>query len=80
MGDLYTRLVSGLIFPIHERLKHHNTVAVRKQLEESQWWSPDRLAALQLERLRSLLTQAQCHVPYYRQLFDSLNFDIRTIA
>ena len=45
MGDLYTRLVSGLIFPIHERLKHHSTVAVRRQLEDSQWWPADHLAA-----------------------------------
>lgn len=80
MGDLYTKLVSGLIFPIHERLKHHNTVAVRRQLEGSQWWSPEQLAALQLERLRCLLTRAQHHVPYYRQLFASLNFDANAIT
>lgn len=80
MSDLYTRLVAGLIFPIHERLKHHSTVAVRTQLEQTQWWSPERLAALQLERLRNLLTRAQCHVPYYRQLFASLNFDAGKIT
>lgn len=80
MSDLYTNLVAGLIFPIHEQLKHHSTVAVRKQLEESQWWTPDRLAALQLDRLRQLLTRAQSYVPYYRQLFADLNFDARAIA
>ncbi|MDR1996229.1 AMP-binding protein [Azonexus sp.] len=80
MADLYTRLVSGLIFPLHERLKHHSSVAVRRQLEASQWWSPEQLATLQLERLRRLLTQAQNHVPYYRQLFADLGFDARTVA
>lgn len=75
MGDLYTKLVSSLIFPIHEHLKHHTTVAVRKQMEESQWWSPERLADLQLERLRQLLARAHAHVPYYRQLFASLDFN-----
>lgn len=80
MGDLYTKLVSGLIFPIHEHLKHHSSVAVRRQLEESQWWSPERLAALQLERLRSLLAQAQKHVPYYRDQFASLDFDATAIT
>lgn len=80
MADLYTRLVSGLIFPLHERLKHHSSVAVRRQLEASQWWSPERLAALQLERLRCLLTQAQDYVPYYRQLFADLGFDARTVS
>lgn len=80
MGDLYTKLVSGLIFPIHERLKHHTTVAVRRHLEKSQWWSPEQLAELQLERLRSLLTQAQNHVPYYHELFAGLNFDASAIT
>lgn len=80
MGDIFTTLVSGLIFPIHEHLKHHSTVAVRKQLEESQWWSHDRLEALQLERLRDLLIQAQIQVPYYRQLFASLEFDAKMVT
>ena len=80
MADLYTRLVSSLIFPLHERLKHHSSVAARRQLEVSQWWSPAQLAALQLERLRRLLTRAQEHVPYYRQLFADLGFDARALA
>ncbi|MDR2839001.1 MAG: phenylacetate--CoA ligase family protein [Azonexus sp.] len=80
MADLYTRLVAGLIFPLHERLKHHNSVAVRQQLEASQWWPRERLAALQLERLRRLLTRARTQVPYYRQLFASLDFDAAAIA
>ena len=75
MNSLYTRAVSGLVFPLHERLKHHDTVAVRKQLEQTQWWSPDRLAQLQLQRLRSLLQHAQQHVPYYRELFARTGFE-----
>ncbi len=75
MNSLYTRVVSGLVFPLHERLKHHDTVAVRKQLEQTQWWSPDRLAQLQLQRLRSLLQQAAQHVPYYRDLFARTGFE-----
>jgi len=80
MGNTYTRLVSGLLFPLHERLKHHDSVAVRRRMEETQWWPAQRLAALQLERLRRLLTQAQNHVPYYRQLFADLGFDANAIA
>ena len=79
MSNLYTKLVSGLIFPFHEHLKHHSTVTVRKQMEDSQWWSRDRLEALQLERLRSLLTKAQDHVPYYRDLFSRLSFSAKDI-
>ncbi len=75
MNSLYTRAVSGLVFPLHERLKRHDTVAVRRQLEQTQWWSPDRLAQLQVQRLCSLLLHAQQHVPYYRDLFARTGFE-----
>lgn len=75
MSSLYTCIVSGLVFPLHERAKGHRSVAVRKELERTQWWGIDRLAALQLQRLRELLTHAYAHVPYYRTLFQNLGFD-----
>lgn len=74
-SSLYTRLVSGLVFPLQERLKQHATVAVRRDMEVSQWWSTERLAAHQLGRLRQLLVHAQHHVPYYRRLFAEQGFD-----
>lgn len=80
---MYTSLVSKLLFPLHERLKSHTSVAVRKQLEKTQWWAPDQLQQLQLERLRSLLTDIGSHVPYYRELFQRLNFvptELRSLA
>ena len=46
MSDLYTKLVSNVIFPVQERLKHHNTVAVRQQMEQSQWWPRKRIEEL----------------------------------
>jgi len=75
MSSPYTRLVSGLLFPLHEKLKHHDTVALRRQMEQSQWWSRERLAQLQVQRLRELLQHAQQHVPYYRDLFARIAFD-----
>lgn len=80
MSSLYTRVVSGLVFPLHERLKHHDSVAVRNRLETSQWWGRDQLEALQLERLRSLLQHARQHVPYYRNLFARIGFDPAAIS
>ncbi|HSJ48507.1 MAG TPA: phenylacetate--CoA ligase family protein, partial [Gammaproteobacteria bacterium] len=71
----YTRLVSSLLFPLHERLKGHSTVAVRRGLEESQWWSAERLRELQLRRLQALLRHAQAEVPYYRRMFEELGLD-----
>jgi len=69
--DLYARFVSGVLFPVHERLKNHATIARLRELEKSQWWSTERLMALQQERLRAFLAQVGATVPYYRDLFAS---------
>jgi phenylacetate-CoA ligase len=68
-ADLYTRLASGVLFPFHEALKRHSTVAVRRWLEKTEWYSPQELAALQAQRLRALIERAAVKVPYYRDLF-----------
>lgn len=76
---LYTALVANVLFPLHEKLKKHNTVAIRERMEDSQWWSQEQLEVLQLERLQKLLTNAQSSVPYYRQLFANLGFNPKDI-
>lgn len=73
--SVYTWFVANAAFPIHEWLKGHDTVRVRKALEHSQWLSPDALRELQLRRLRALLQSVKSNVPYYRDLFEKLAFD-----
>ena len=75
MSITYTRFVSSLLFPLHERLKRHTSVAVRQGLEQTQWWPADKLQTLQAERLRALLVDVGHHVPYYRDLFRVHGFD-----
>lgn len=70
-GGWYTALIADLLFPLQEHFKHHDSVAVRKQLEVTQWWHPTHLEELQLSRLRQLLMHAAAHVPYYRELFQA---------
>lgn len=72
---LRTRLVSDLLFPLQERIKKHTTVAVRQEMEASQYWPLERLEEHRVQRLRDLLTHAKVHVPYYRDLFKRLGFD-----
>lgn len=78
--DLYTPLVSKLLFPLQERLKRHDTVRVRRDLELTQWWTPDDLEALRVERLRVLLVEAGRHVPYYRRCFERIGFEPSTLS
>lgn len=75
----YTKLVSGVLFPLHEALKRHGSVRVRKRLEKSQWWSRDRIEAYQRGRLRRLLVHARERVPYYRDRFKEIGFDPRAL-
>ena len=75
MPDLYTWFAARALFPLHERLKQHTTVAVRREMERSQWWPPAQLHELQIKRLRDLLMSANEYVPYYRDLFAQQGFD-----
>lgn len=77
--SFYTRLVSSVLFPVHERLKHHDTVALRQHMEGLQWWPAERIAAFQLQRLRDLLQDVATSVPYYRDLFKQLGFGPGTV-
>ena len=78
--DFYTTLVSGVFFPLHELIKKHDTVAIRKEMEISQWWDEGRLEQLRLSRLRRLLASAGARVPYYRNLFADIGFKVEEVA
>ncbi len=77
---LYTRLCAQVLFPLHERLKGHDSVAMRRRLEVSQWWTAEQIAANQARRLRLFLVDIGHHVPYYRDLFARLGFDPRQVS
>jgi len=72
MRSFYTRLVSKVLFPLHERLKGHTTVAVRREMERSQWLGQEEIRERQVERLRGLLSHCKTHVPYYRDVLSGL--------
>jgi phenylacetate-CoA ligase len=81
--NIYTSLISGILFPLHEHIKKHDSVNVRKEMESSQWWDDKLLKEFQFSKLCQLLKHAQAHVPYYRKLFSETGFkpeDIRSVA
>ena len=67
-------MAAGILFPLHEWLKGHDTLARRRALERSQWWDAPRIMALQFERVRRMLGEAGESVPYYRDLFRRVGF------
>lgn len=80
MTKLYTALCSRVLFPVHEWLKGHDSVAVRERLERSQWLLPEELAAMQSRRLRDFLQDIGLRVPYYRQLFAAIGFEPASVG
>lgn len=78
--SLYTKLVSGSLFPLHERLKGHNSVEVMRAMERSQWLPTQELEQLQIQRLREFLVRIGRDVPYYRELFSELDFNPASVS
>ena len=75
--SLYTRFASSWIFPLHERLKGHDSVARLRELERTQWLSREQIEDLRFEKLRGFLLRIGESVPYYRELFRSQGIDPR---
>ena len=71
---LYTALCASILFPVHERLKRHDSVSRRRALEQSQWWPAERIEQYRLARAKAFLVQVESTVPYYQQLFRSAAF------
>lgn len=78
--SLYTRLVSSVFFPLHERLKGHSSVSAKRSLEKTQWLTPGEIEQIQLDRLRAFMQRINADVPYYRALFQQYNFDPQSIT
>lgn len=78
--DTWRTVVSSVLFPLHERLKWHDTVAVLRRLEGSQWQSTQRIEEDAMQRLRRFLQHANGRVPYYRKLFRDHDFEPSRLA
>lgn len=76
------KLAKKLPYPIKQGLKYvYSTIPLHirygkvfretyRFLQESQWWSKERLENYQLKQLEKLLNHAYKNVPYYRKIFD----------
>ena len=73
--SLYTALCANVLFPVHEHLKGHNSVARRERLESSQWWPGPQLEIYRIGRLREFLSEIGQRIPYYREMFRHHHFN-----
>ena len=73
-----------ITYPLYLKIRYGTTLLRKysQELNESQWWSTDELAALQLRRLQALLRHAYQNVPYYSRKFGEIGLepeDIKTL-
>lgn len=65
-------LVRKVLYPLHEGLQGRRTVSYMREMDDSQWWSAQRISDYQLTKLRRLLVHARKTVPYYGRVLDGL--------
>jgi len=68
----YLQYADNMVFPALPDPRAANLLAVSKQLDETQWWSAQRLLRHQQRQLLYLLRHAYKTVPYYRRTLSGL--------
>jgi hypothetical protein len=59
--------IEGIAWPGIPAANGAALLAILFQLEQSQWWTPERIAERQGRQLKALLAHARTHVPFYRK-------------
>ncbi len=82
MSGLYEPLLRHALYPAYESgLRRRGTLRYLREYERSQWFDPERIQALQWDKLQRLIVHCWSQVPYYRAQWQRLGIgDPREIA
>jgi phenylacetate-CoA ligase len=72
----------NIVLPLSDLITGQSVTKYFRFLQNSQWWSTEKLREFQEKRLRQLIKHSVESVPYYRELFINYNIkidDIRNI-
>jgi phenylacetate-CoA ligase len=76
----YSKLLGSVLLGTYYSLRGRKYGAHRRFLEESQWWTPERLELFQWQELRKLLAYCLQNVPYYQRKYAGINLeDVRSV-
>ncbi len=73
--SITTRLRRAAIRTYEGGIRRRPSFRYWRELERSQWWSDEQLAAERLRRLQALLAHAAAHSPWYRDTWRELDLD-----
>lgn len=83
MSGWYETVFRHVLYPAYETgLRRRRTLHHLSEYRRDQWLAPERIAALQWERLKRLLEHCHREVPFYRQRWDAMGItpdDIRNL-
>ncbi len=68
----FVSAVPGAAWPALPGARGMATATLLYQMEQTQWWSPERLRAAQAGQLRELVAHARATVPFYRDRLGGL--------
>lgn len=66
---IYTRLLESVLLPVYDLARGRRYNERRTFLEQSQWWSAERVREFQWTELKTLLTHVFVSVPYLRDKY-----------
>ncbi len=66
---VYAKLLNSMLLPLHSSVKGRKYAQFRRFVEESQWWTRERVEAFQFEELRKVLRIAFDSVPFYQKRY-----------
>lgn len=83
MSDWYEQTFRRVLYPAYESgLRRRDTLNWLAAYERDQWYSPQAIAELQFQRLKTLIEHCYREVPYYRRRWRELGIqpdDIRSL-
>jgi phenylacetate-CoA ligase len=68
-------LVRHVLYPLHESLQGRRTFEFLREMEKSQWLSPEEVRDYQWSKLKSLVAHSAKAVPFYQRLFEEIGLD-----
>lgn len=76
MSDLYGPVFRNVLFPAYESgLRRRKTLHYLREYEQSQWLPPEKVEALQWQKLQQLVRHCWEQVPYYRERWQPLGIN-----
>ena len=77
---MYSTLAKHVIYQMVQIYKRRDTLRQLKELERTQWLPTDEIKKIQWIKLKKLLEYAYINVPYYQQVFKTLNMTPKDIT